>query len=156
MPGHVDRRQRRRGEFRQARYAIYFVKVPKLIVSRDKGNSQVHRAHNKGGKPVTQYKIDGEVITEGNRCDYALFTEEEGNKQAFLIELKGSDLTMAAMQIEATEKVLKNALMGYSMNYRIVANKCKTQEIHHSSFQKYKLKWKKKLKYKTGEMDEDI
>ena len=28
MPGHVDRRQRRRGEFRQARYAIYFVKVP--------------------------------------------------------------------------------------------------------------------------------
>ena len=128
----------------------------KQIVSRDKGNSQEHRAHNRSGKPVTHYKIDGVVITEGNRCDYALFTEEEDNKQAFLIELKGSDLSMVAMQIEATERALRNSLRGYSMNYRIVANKCKTQEIQTAAFKKYILKWKKKLKYKTGEMEEDI
>lgn len=128
----------------------------KLIVSRDKGNKQVHIAHNNNGKTVTHYKIDGVVITEGNRCDYALFTENEGDKQAYLIELKGSDLSMAAMQIEATERALKASLNGYIMNYRIVANKCKTQEIQTTAFNKYKLRWKKKLKYKSGEMDEDI
>ncbi len=65
------------------------------IVSRDKGNPQYHRADNRRRAYVTQYKIDGIVITTGNRCDFMLMNED--TKIAYLIELKGSDLVKAAM-----------------------------------------------------------
>ncbi|MDE6963811.1 MAG: hypothetical protein K2P30_09305, partial [Lachnospiraceae bacterium] len=77
---------------------------------------------------MTHYKIDGTVIKTGNRCDYLLMNEQK--RTAYLIELKGSDLVKAAEQLESTEKFLKKELSGYELQYRIVANKCKTQEIY--------------------------
>ena len=46
------------------------------IVSKDKGNPQYHRAKNPAGAYVTHYKIDGNVIKAGSRCDYLLLNEE--------------------------------------------------------------------------------
>ena len=80
----------------------------------------------------------------------------EDKKIAYLIELKGSDLVKAAKQMESTENVLRQALVGYSMRYRIVANKCKTQEIKSSAYRKYQIRWKDRLLQKTGFIEEII
>lgn len=123
-------------------------------VSRDKGNPQYHKGINNGRVYVSHYKIDGIVIKSGNRCDYLLMNE--ATRTAYLIELKGSDLIKAAKQLEATEKALTQQISSYSLQYRIVANKCKTQEIRSSEYRKYQLRWKKRLILKTGYIEEDI
>ena len=124
------------------------------IVSRDKGNPQYHKGINNGRVYVSHYKIDGIVIKSGNRCDYLLMNE--ATRTVYLIELKGSDLIKAAKQLEATEKALTQQISSYSLQYRIVANKCKTQEIRSSEYRKYQLRWKKRLILKTGYIEEDI
>lgn len=124
------------------------------IVSRDKGNPQYHRGINSAKAYVTHYKIDGTVIKSGNKCDYLLINED--TKVAYLIELKGSDLTKAALQLDTTEKKLRAELSNYSLQYRIVANKCKTQEIYSSAYRKYQTRWKKRLVQKTGFIEENI
>ena len=124
------------------------------IVSRDKGNPQYHKGINNGRVYVSHYKIDGIVIKSGNRCDYLLMNE--ATRTAYLIELKGSDLIKAAKQLEATEKALTQQISSYSLQYRIVANKCKTQEIRSSEYRKYQLRWKKRLILKTGYIEDDI
>lgn len=124
------------------------------IVSRDKKNPQYHKANNVRKDEVTHYQIDGVVIKAGNKCDYLLMNETK--KQAYLIELKGSDLVKAAEQLEATEKALKKELSEYGLRYRIVANKCKTQEIYSSAYRKYQMRWKGKLVQKTGFIEENI
>ena len=126
----------------------------KQIVSRDKGNPQYHKAINTAKAYVTHYQIDGVVIKSGDRCDYLLMNEDK--KIAYLIELKGSDLVKAAEQLESTENALRQALVGYSMRYRIVANKCKTQEIKSSAYRKYQIRWKDRLLQKTGFIEEII
>ena len=120
-------------------------KNAKQIVSRDKGNPQYHKANN---------QIDGKVIKTGDRCDYLLMNET--SKTAYLIELKGSDLVKAASQLEATENALRSQLVEYQLQYRIVANKCKTQEIHSSAYRKYQIRWKSRLLQKTGYIEEKI
>lgn len=124
------------------------------IVSKDKGNPQYHKGKNIAKAYVTHYKIDGIIIKTGNRCDYLLMNEN--TQVAYLIELKGSDLVKAAEQLEATEKVLQQALSAYKLQYRIVANKCKTQEINSSAYRKYQIRWKGRLIQKTGFIEENI
>ena len=124
------------------------------IVSRDKKNPQYHKGNNISREEVTHYQIDGVVIKTGNKCDYLLINETK--KVAYLIELKGSDLVKAAQQLEATEKLLKSELSNYKLQYRIIANKCKTQEIHSSAYRKYQMQWKKNLLQKTGFIEENI
>lgn len=124
------------------------------IVSRDKKNPQYHKAINREKAYVTHYRIDGVVIKTGDRCDFLLLNEEK--RVAYLIELKGSDLAEAAKQLEATEEALKQNLVGYHLQYRIVANKCKTQEIYSTTYKKYRMRWKERLIQRTGYIEENI
>lgn len=124
------------------------------IISKDRKNPQYHKAVNKENNDVTQYQIDGIVLKDGTRCDYLLMNETK--KVAYLIELKGSDLVKAAEQLENTEKMLRQELFGHSLRYRIVANKCKTQEIRSSAYRKYQMLWKGRLLQKTGFIKENI
>ena len=124
------------------------------IISKDKGNPQYHRGKNKTGAYVTHYKIDGVVIKTGSRCDYLLLNEAA--RKAYLIELKGSDLVRAAEQLEATEHMLRQELSAYKVQYRIIANKCKTQEIRSSIYRKYQIRWRGRLIQKTGFIEETI
>lgn len=80
----------------------------------------------------------------------------EEKRIAYLIELKGSDLVEAAQQLAATEAALRQELRGYNLQYRIVANKCKTQEIYSSAYRKYQIRWKGRLIQKTGYIEESI
>lgn len=124
------------------------------IVSKDEGNPQYHKGNNIGKAYVTHYKIDGVVITKKERCDYLLINEE--THTAYLIELKGSDLVKAARQLEITENHLHRELFGYQVRYRIVADKCKTQEIRTSEYRKYQIRWKGRLIQRTGFIEENI
>ena len=129
-------------------------KDAETIVSKDKKNSQCHIAHNPKKSYVTHYKIDGVVLLSGNKCDYLVMNETE--KRAFLIELKGSDLCYAAKQLENTAKSLEKSLATYALHFRIIANKCKTQEIESSEFKKSRMRWGKKLIYRSAKYEEDI
>ena len=80
----------------------------------------------------------------------------EDKRVAYLIELKGSDLVKAASQLAATEDVLSQELSNYRLQYRIVANKCKTQEIYSSAYRKYQIRWKGRLIQKTRFIEEEI
>lgn len=124
------------------------------IISKDKKNPQYHKGMNVQNAYVTHYQVDGTVIKAGSRCDFLLMNED--TKTAYLIELKGSDLVKAAGQLEETERVLRQELSSYRVLYRIVANKCKTQEIRSSAYRKYQLRWKGRLLQQTGHIEEEI
>lgn len=124
------------------------------IVSRAQGNPQYHRGINKNRCYVTHYQIDGVVIKGESACDFLLINEE--SRVAYLIELKGSDLVKAVRQLEVTEEMLRRELSPYTLQYRIVANKCKTQEIRSSEYRKYQIRWKGRLLQKTGFIEENI
>jgi hypothetical protein len=128
-------------------------KYAKRIVSKDVGEPK-HVGNNPKLRYVTHYKVDGVIIKDGLRCDYVLMNEDD--KRAYLIELKGSKLSDAAKQIEATENKLKKYLTGYALRYRIVANRSKTQQIESSDFKRYRERWKNALLYKTNKIEEEI
>lgn len=127
----------------------------RIITSRDKGQSQTHIAINKDISLVTHYQVDGVIIKNGNKCDFLLINEDK--KTAYLIELKGSDLSWAARQLQVTEQTLSAQLAPYQpLQYRIVANKCRTNEIETAEFKKYRKCWGKRLIYKSGKYKEEI
>ena len=134
-------------------YASLCERNAKIIVSRDVGDRE-HRGNNPRQCYVTHYRIDGVIITDGLRCDFILMNEDD--KRAYLIELKGSKLSDAAQQLEATEVSLKKHLMGYALRYRIVASRSKTQQIESADFKKYRERWKSALIYKTNKIEEEI
>ena len=125
------------------------------IVSRDKGHPQQHIAHNPERAEVSQYRIDGVVLTTGKRCDFLLLQEKR--RAAYLIELKGQDLSLAALQLRETEKALSGELAQYPERYyRIVAHRSKTHQIESASFKKYREAWGKRLKYASIQIEETI
>lgn len=124
-----------------------------IIVSKDVGKCR-HIAKNLNLNYVTHYKIDGVVITKVSRCDFIVINEDAGI--AYLIELKGSDLVKAARQLEDTEKVLEADLRNYSIRYRIVLRKVKTQAIESVTFKKFKKRKGKALAYGTDVIEENI
>lgn len=126
-----------------------------IIVSQDHGvTSPKHIANNRKKSLVYQYKIDGEVITVGPRCDYLVINDEL--KTAYLIELKGSDVIHAAEQLSATADVLFCCLKGYKLFFRIIANRISTHAIKSTAYKKYEMKWGKALVHKTGIYEEFI
>lgn len=53
------------------------------------------------------YQIDGNIITVGNKCDYLVLVKEDEQPQnnywkAIFIELKGTDVEKALIQLDAT------------------------------------------------------
>lgn len=129
-------------------------KYAQRITSRDARGRQTHVGINQKTEHVTHYHIDGVVITDGNRCDFLLINED--SHKAYLIELKGHDLSWAAMQLAETQKRLASQLSGYTVYYRIIANKCNTHEIESASFKKYRMLWKNSLKYQSVFLEEII
>ena len=79
-----------------------------IIVSKEQG--RVHRANNPQGRSkVSHYRIDGYVIQGGTiRCDFLLMNDDSAD--AYLIELKGSDIEHGLEQLEATALYLQAAI----------------------------------------------
>lgn len=109
----------------------------KIIKSQDKGNSRVyHLAKNGDRNLVRHYQIDGVVIDSAStkKCDFLLIND--GKRNAYLIELKGTDILSALEQLENTECILRNELAGYQMYYRIVY-RANTHGIRASRYTKF-------------------
>ena len=106
------------------------------IVCRDRGENRIYRAWNSDKCRVTQYQIDGCVIRDtGARCDFLLMNEDKRN--AYLIELKGSDIEHGIEQLEATAKRLRKELSPYALKYRLVHSRAKTHAINGTKFKKF-------------------
>ena len=94
----------------------------RIIVSRYKRTRREHRAVNPDSCHVSQYKIDGNVVSDSSiRCDYLVMNEDRRN--AYLIELKGSDIEHALDQLEVTAERLQKQLQGYCIRYRLVCSR---------------------------------
>lgn len=114
-------------------------KRQRTIVSPEPRTKRQHRAINKDSCRVTQYKVDGDVIRDtAIRCDYLVMNDDL--KEAYLIELKGSDIEHVLDQLEATAKRLRTELREYYVKYRIVCSRARTQAIYGSKCKKFKQK----------------
>lgn len=91
----------------------------KLIVCSEKGRKYI--AINKGEKDIIKIHVDSELITSGERCDYALNICNE--KKLYLIELKGTEKDHAYAQIIATYEKFKDKCKEYEFYPRIVISK---------------------------------
>lgn len=108
----------------------------RIIVSRDEGQAREHRAQNVDGCRVSHYKIDGTVVRDASkRCDFLLMNDDRSD--AYLIELKGTNIEDALEQLEATAQVLQQALHGYRIKYRLVHSKARTHALNGNKFKKF-------------------
>lgn len=107
------------------------------IVSRDNGSSREHRAVNSKRRSVNQYKIDdnSHIDIDQARCDFILMNETDMN--AYLIELKGTNIDHAIEQLEATEKLFKEELLPYGLFYRIICSKAKTHKLKSNKYKRF-------------------
>ena len=140
----------------------------KNIVFKDKKNKQEYRIENKNKIKISKIEVDNCLILEGNKCDFlAIKYLEEAKKTSidslYFIELKGSDLRHAIIQIQKTIDKVKKHIEQYqkNLNYkiyaRIVLNKESTPKLNSS--EKMKLnnllkKYKGNLKTQTIKMTE--
>lgn len=99
-----------------------------------------HILKNPTGKDVYKYHVDGDIVKEGTvqRCDYIVEVNESNSLVAFVIELKGSDLTKAIRQIESTITKFKRELRGYNILPRVVIHKVSTHYINSSVYRNFK------------------
>ena len=64
---------------------------------------------------VTHYRVDGVIIKNEKACDFLLINED--TKTAYLIELKGGEVSDAVTQLNNTVRVMKNELKNYPKKY---------------------------------------
>ena len=105
----------------------------KLIVCSEKGRKYI--AINKGEKDIIKIHVDNELITSGERCDYALNICNE--KKVYLIELKGTEKDHAYAQIIATYEKIKDECKEYEFYPRIVISKDSYPRIKGSNEKRF-------------------
>lgn len=132
----------------------------KKIVSKDRGSKPEHIANNIEGCEVYQYRIDGNIIREGLRCDFMIWNEKR--RDIYLIELKGSDLDHALEQLDATDIILRNQyykdIKNCIINYRVVLNRTPnhTHSLMSNKVKKFKKNHSGSLVYKSEKLEENI
>lgn len=124
-----------------------------IVVSKDKGNAREHRAINPDRKfDLRQYKLDGDLFQHTTCCDFLLVNDS--NKNAYLIELKGTNIDDAIGQLEAGEEKTKADLVGYTFFYRIVCSKATTLKLQDLQIRKFKDKHGDKFMIKQNILEE--
>ena len=108
------------------------------MVSKEIGNQ--HVLNNRSRCKVYQYRIDGGInrTSIGERCDYIVEAEKETVPHAYVIELKGSDLSKAIDQILNTVKSYQKQLEGYRIMPRIVIHRTATHDIRGTKYRALK------------------
>lgn len=67
-----------------------------------------------------------------------------------------SFISHALDQLDESAKKLSGGLTGYTLYFRIVANRINTQAIRDTKYHRYQKKWQGRLQKKTTCMEEDI
>ena len=111
----------------------------KEVSLHEPGENRTYKLHNKSGKELVVYRIDGGLINDENvlKCDNGIYTE---NDWLFLIELKGADLNHALDQINNTIDILlkRPNKKVKKLNARIVLSKVSIPRISASKENKLK------------------
>lgn len=79
-------------------------------------------------RQTVAYQIDGNIITEGNKCDYLILAKQDacGDREekwkSIFVELKGKDVLHALLQLDATldKEILKHSSVN-EVHAKIVA-----------------------------------
>lgn len=87
------------------------------IVLRDRGERREYRAENPRRRLVTEIVVDGCCMVQETACDFLLLVDDD---DAYLIELKGSDVSKAIQQIHATLDRFEKALQPRTIHARVV------------------------------------
>ena len=87
-------------------------------------NKRVFRVVNSSAKNINKVKVDGCYISSSTKCDWLFeILENEAIKNIFYVELKGSDISHAIVQLEATIKHCKQIHGTHKRESYIVASK---------------------------------
>ncbi len=84
-------------------------------------HAKVYRAKNPSRRRILRYRVDGQMVTGGERCDFLMGVPEFNS--VYLIELKGANLKKAASQILATLSALEGPISPYRQYARIVLSR---------------------------------
>lgn len=117
-------------------FPTYCTEKQKEIHSKE--NNSEHIAVNKDDDFVRQIKIDGDILptkTSERRADYLVLNETK--QTAYLIELKGSHIKSAFVQLENTDKNLSDALKECKMTYWRVVCGSRTANLKNNEVKKY-------------------
>ena len=77
--------------------------VRRKLAAKEKG--VVYHANVVPERETAVFQVDGKIITEGNKCDKLVLSQEVGLKGSWrghFIELKGTDVRHAVAQLEST------------------------------------------------------
>lgn len=111
----------------------------KEVSLHEPGESQTYRFHNKSGKEIVVYRIDGGLINNDDvlKCDNGIYIEDDS---LYLIELKGADLNHALDQINNTIDILlkRPCIKVKRLNARIVLSRVSIPRITASKENKLK------------------
>ncbi len=131
-------------------------KHQKIIVSKDPGESRMHRALNPEGQfEIRHYRLDGDLVKNQSCCDFLLINDT--TQKAYYIELKGRDIKKAVSQLLAGEALCQDSLVNYVSFYRIVASKSLTHNLRPQNYRQLLNKvGTERLKCRTEQMEETL
>jgi hypothetical protein len=88
-------------------------------------NGKTYRIINQSGSALSVYEVDPCLIPDRleKKCDYLILADAEKEGKAFLIELKGSDISSAIQQIESSLNILGTSLKGYKIFGRVIGRR---------------------------------
>jgi len=102
-------------------------KNPVIVVEEKKCE---YRMKNPSEKLVCKTRMDGCYIKNQRCCDYLIVNCND--KDAYFIELKGSDVLYAVSQIEKALDYVKDNLYGFNCYARIIVSKVPVPNIQNT------------------------
>lgn len=132
----------------------------RIIALRDRCSPRKFIGYNNENKEFYTYRVDDCIISgEHLKCDFLLINEDE--QITYFVELKGSDVKHAVMQIENTLKQLIGCINGYKMyNARIVCSKNPPAVYNNPKVKSFKDMLRKEyngnLVIKSGQLEENL
>lgn len=113
-------------------------------------------AHNPNEKCVYKIKVDGGLIKEKVRCDWAVavVSNEDSLEEIFLVELKGSDIDHAFEQIAGTIEFLSTRYSAKKWFARVVCSKVSSPQLNGINYKKLDKKLKE-LNKSAGELQRE-
>jgi hypothetical protein len=112
-----------------------------IVVSENKRSA---RFHNPGNVPVLKIKVDGGLITSGERADYVLAHPTVD----VIVELKGSDVTKAIHQIRATRYHWLNCAHAGEHHAALVVRGKGIHPKEQTNYERWKREFRKTFKMK--------